>query len=160
MRSFTLAETLLEGSALNRSHILILLTRQASYNRALPKPKKIACEIERLRDKETFLEGHFGRAQLYELWRANISSEIINSDFFQNFKKKSVHFEAVWDLKIDSESSRRQLSSHIGFRLEYKIFLKKSKSLKIVQNRWKMSSESEKARKFSKSLLEIGKILS
>ena len=36
---------------------LQLLARHASYNRALPKPKKIVCEIERLREKETFFKG-------------------------------------------------------------------------------------------------------
>ena len=35
----------------------MVLARHGSYNRALLKPKKIACEIERLREKETFFKG-------------------------------------------------------------------------------------------------------
>ena len=33
------------------------ITQQASYNRALPKPKKIACDIKRIREKETIVMG-------------------------------------------------------------------------------------------------------
>ena len=38
-------------------YYFMLLARHTSYNCALPKPKKILCEIERLREKETFLKG-------------------------------------------------------------------------------------------------------
>ena len=37
--------------------IYLILARHASCNRALLKPTKIVCEIERLREKEAFTKG-------------------------------------------------------------------------------------------------------
>ena len=51
--------TLLQVSSRDGKRVFsrIISTRHAFYNRALPKPKKIVCEIERFREKETFFKG-------------------------------------------------------------------------------------------------------
>ncbi|KAF1767486.1 hypothetical protein GCK72_007445 [Caenorhabditis remanei] len=68
----------------------LVLARHTSYNRALPKPKKIVCEIERLKEKDKFLKGISVERSCKNC------AKLILIDFFQFLATHSPYFKSLF----------------------------------------------------------------